>query len=72
KVQNGDMIVFDAERGVLDIKVDPEEFAKRIPDEYRPNENGMGLGREMFTYFRELAGPAANGASQFNFSNRGD
>ena len=72
KIRNGDIIVFDAERGVLDIKVDPEEFDGRIPDEYRPNENGMGLGREMFTYFRELAGPAANGASQFNFWSRGD
>jgi len=72
KIRNGDMIVFDAERGVLDIKVDAAEFEARIPDEYRPNENGMGLGREMFTYFRELAGPAANGASQFNFWSRGD
>jgi phosphogluconate dehydratase len=72
RIRDGDIIVFDAERGVLDIKVPAEEFEKRVPDEYRPNENGMGLGREMFTYFRELAGPAANGASQFNFWSRGD
>ncbi|HBQ47599.1 MAG TPA: phosphogluconate dehydratase, partial [Hyphomonas atlantica] len=72
KVRDGDVIVFDAERGVLDIKVDPVEFEARSADEYRPNDSGMGLGREMFTYFRELAGPAANGASHFKFSGRGD
>ena len=72
KVRDGDVIVFDAERGVLDIKVDPAEFEARSAGEYRPNDSGMGLGREMFTYFRDLAGPAANGASPFKFFGRGD
>ncbi|MAN45134.1 MAG: phosphogluconate dehydratase [Alphaproteobacteria bacterium] len=72
KVRDGDIIVFDAEKGVLDIKVDSEEFAARDAAEYRPNENNMGLGREMFTFFRELAGPAAAGASQFRFWDKGD
>ena len=43
KVRDGDVIVFDAERGVLDIKVDPVEFEARSADEYRPNDSGMGL-----------------------------
>lgn len=72
KVRDGDVIVFDAERGILDIKVDPAEFEARSAGEYRPNDSGMGLGREMFTYFRDLAGPAANGASHFKFFGRGD
>lgn len=72
KIRDGDVIVFDAEQGILDIKVDPEEFEKRAPAEYRPNENNIGLGREMFTFFRELAGTAASGASQFRFEGRGD
>lgn len=72
KVRDGDVIVFNAERGILDIKVDPAEFEARSAGEYRPNDSGMGLGREMFTYFRDLAGPAANGASHFKFFGRGD
>lgn len=72
KVRDGDVILFDAERGILDIKVDSAEFEARSAGEYRPNDSGMGLGREMFTYFRDLAGPAANGASHFKFFGRGD
>lgn len=70
KVRDGDVIVFDAERGVLDIKMDHDEFAKREPSPFLPNNNGLGLGREMFSYFREMAGTADNGASQFNFWGR--
>ena len=67
KVRDGDIIRFDAEKGTLDIKVDPAEFAKREVDQFRPNDSGMGLGREMFSYFRSHAGTADSGASQFHF-----
>lgn len=67
KVRDGDIIRLDAEHGRLDIKVDPEEFARREADPFRPNEGAVGLGREMFAYFREQAGTADSGASQFHF-----
>ena len=67
RVQDGDMIRFDAERGELELKVDPEEFAARKPAEFRPNTPMAGLGREMFTYFRQMSGTADTGASQFAF-----
>jgi len=67
RVRDGDMIVFDAESGKLDIKVDADEFAAREPATFRPNESESGLGREMFTYFRQISGTADTGASQFAF-----
>jgi phosphogluconate dehydratase len=67
RVQDGDVIAFNAETGTLDIKVDPAEFAARQPAEFRPNESSIGLGREMFTYFRQMSGTADTGASQFAF-----
>ena len=67
RVRDGDLIAFDSEKGTLDIKVDSETFAAREPAPFRPNESSAGLGREMFAYFRQMAGTADSGASQFSF-----
>jgi phosphogluconate dehydratase len=67
RVRDGDLIAFDSEKGTLDIKVDSETFASREPAPFRPNESSVGLGREMFSYFRQMAGNADSGASQFTF-----
>ncbi|MEZ5998045.1 MAG: phosphogluconate dehydratase [Hyphomonas sp.] len=72
KVRDGDVILFNATTGQLDIKVDPAEFAAREPAEFRPNEPASGMGREMFSYFRELSGTADTGASQFAFLHQED
>ena len=72
RVRDGDVIVFNAETGTLDIKVDPSEFAARQPAEFRPNASASGLGREMFTYFRQMSGTADTGASQFTFVTKED
>ncbi|MEZ5987499.1 MAG: phosphogluconate dehydratase, partial [Hyphomonas sp.] len=72
RVRDGDLIVFNAETGTLDIKVDPSEFAARQPAEFRPNASASGLGREMFTYFRQMSGTADTGASQFTFVTKED
>jgi phosphogluconate dehydratase len=66
-VRDGDVIVFNAETGALDIKVDADEFAARTPAEFRANASASGLGREMFSYFRQMSGTADTGASQFAF-----
>jgi phosphogluconate dehydratase len=67
RVRDGDMIRFDSEKGTLDIQVDDATFQAREPAQYRLNESAMGLGREMFSYFRQMAGTADTGASQFAF-----
>jgi phosphogluconate dehydratase len=72
RVRDGDIIVFDAEKGTLDIKVDLSEFTARQPAEFRPNASSVGLGREMFSYFRQMSGTADSGASQFAFLSEED
>ena len=67
RVRDGDLIAFDSEKGTLDIKVDDATFEAREPAQFRPNESAVGLGREMFAYFRQMAGSADAGASQFSF-----
>ncbi|MEZ5955239.1 MAG: phosphogluconate dehydratase [Hyphomonas sp.] len=72
RVRDGDVILFNATTGQLDIKVDPAEFAAREPAEFRPNEPAAGVGREMFSYFRQVSGAADTGASQFSFLHQED
>jgi len=66
KVRSGDMLVIDAEAGVLDIEIDPAEWAARpnaVP--LHQAENEVGFGRELFGVFRAAAAPAEQGASVF-------
>ncbi len=66
KVRDGDTIVIDAERGVLDIEIDPSEWnARAIEAPKHQAENEVGFGRELFGVFRAAAAPAEMGASVF-------
>ncbi|TNE62343.1 MAG: phosphogluconate dehydratase [Alphaproteobacteria bacterium] len=63
RVQNGDMIRLDAEKGELTLLVEPGEMDKRepsagpvVPDTF---------GRNLFAGFRKLVGPAGEGGSVF-------
>ena len=67
RVRDGDVIEYNATTGRLDIKVDPDELAARLPARFRPNESASGLSREMFSYFRQMSSAADMGASQFAF-----
>ncbi|WP_300375944.1 phosphogluconate dehydratase [Henriciella sp.] len=67
RVQDGDVIRLDAETGRLDIQVSEDEFAAREPAQFRPNIRGQGLGREMFSAFRDNAGRPEAGGSLFDF-----
>ncbi|MEN0078672.1 MAG: phosphogluconate dehydratase [Pseudomonadota bacterium] len=67
RVQDGDVIRVDCERGALELHVDPREFEGRPPTPFRPNESHMGLGREMFGAFRAGATETETGASLFEF-----
>lgn len=63
RVREGDIILLDAERGILEAQVDPAEFASREP--VRHSQPGAGLGRELFAPLRRIVGGAEAGASVF-------
>ena len=67
RVQDGDVIRLDAEKGELSIQVPEDAFKARQPAQYRPNIRGQGLGREMFAAFRDNAGRPESGGSLFDF-----
>jgi len=67
KVRDGDLIELDAEQGLLEVRVDPAEWALR-PSTPPPLGHDHGLGRELFGLFRAHATPAEAGATSFGVS----
>ncbi|RDU94767.1 phosphogluconate dehydratase [Trinickia dinghuensis] len=66
KVRDGDTIVIDAERGILDVEIDAGEWnARAVAAPKHQAENEVGFGRELFGVFRAAAAPAEMGASVF-------
>lgn len=66
KVRTGDMLIIDAEAGVLEIELDEQVWQSRPvaqPEHQAANE--VGFGRELFGVFRAAAAPAEHGASVF-------
>ena len=66
KVRTGDLILVDADHGVLEAQVDPAEWAQRQPEPADLSANQHGLGRELFTTFRAAATGAEQGAATFH------
>ena len=66
RIRNGDRIVLDAEKGVLDLMVDPAELAKRGRD--YPRRAEPGWGRELFAPFRAMAGEPEQGGGIFGYT----
>ncbi len=66
KVRDGDTIVIDAERGILDVETDEAQWnARPVEAPQHQAENEVGFGRELFGVFRAAAAPAEMGASVF-------
>lgn len=66
KVQTGDMLIIDAEAGVLDVELDEQIWQSRpVAQPEHQAENEVGFGRELFGVFRAAAAPAEHGASVF-------
>ncbi len=65
KVRTGDVILLDAERGILDVRLDAEELDRRPPATVDVNANRFGFGRELFNGFRDHASGAEEGAMSF-------
>ncbi|MEW9899554.1 phosphogluconate dehydratase [Chitinivorax sp. PXF-14] len=65
RVQSGDMILLDAETGVLRVEVDEAEWQAREGVTADLGGNEFGMGRELFGAFRHLATGAEHGAMSF-------
>jgi phosphogluconate dehydratase len=65
-VRNGDPIVLDGERGVLDVRVDAAEWQARRPELVDVSDSQHGMGRELFAAFRANARGAEEGAITFD------
>jgi phosphogluconate dehydratase len=61
KLRDGDMLRLDAPAGRLEVLA--EDFDTRAPAAPDLSGNDFGLGRELFTLFRQTVGPATSGAS---------
>jgi len=65
KVRDGDVILLDAIRGVLEVRVAPDEWGVREPAAMPVSllaGNGVGMGRELFSGMRRNALAAEEGA----------
>jgi phosphogluconate dehydratase len=60
-LQTGDVVRFDAEAGVLEVRLDPAVLAARSAA--RAPASKPGFGREMYGHMRAAVGPADQGAS---------
>ncbi|HRK95868.1 MAG TPA: phosphogluconate dehydratase [Rhodospirillales bacterium] len=65
KVRTGDVILLDAERGILDVRLGEEELTGRPPATVDMNANRFYFGRELFNGFRDRATGAEEGAMSF-------
>ncbi|MFD1882303.1 phosphogluconate dehydratase [Paracoccus pacificus] len=61
RVRNGDLLRLDAVTGTIDCLA--EDFGNRHPATADLSANGHGMGRELFTAFRNHCTPATEGAS---------
>jgi phosphogluconate dehydratase len=62
KIRDGDMIRIDALTGTMEALVTDVELAARPQAEADLSGNDYGMGRELFSIFRQMAGPADQGA----------
>ena len=63
RIQDGDLIRLDAIAGTLEVLADAAEFAARPATVIDLSANEFGMGRELFSPLRRIAGPADQGAS---------
>jgi phosphogluconate dehydratase len=64
-LRDGDRIRVDAMAGRLEVLVDAQEWADRVPALYRPGLDADDTGRILFANFRTHVTSAANGATIF-------
>jgi phosphogluconate dehydratase len=62
RIRDGDEILLDAPRGILEVGVGQAELESRQPVGGAKAESQSGLGRELFDGFRQLVSGAEQGA----------
>lgn len=67
KLRQGDLVLLDAEQGVLTAQVEETEWAKRETPQVELRSNEWGLGRELFAPMRAAVCDAEEGATIFAF-----
>ncbi|MBS1816174.1 MAG: phosphogluconate dehydratase [Acidobacteria bacterium] len=65
RLQDGDLLLIDAEAGKLEVLVDSEEWAQRSLATKDKELSSFGVGRELFSMFRERVSPSDQGATIF-------
>lgn len=65
KIQEGDIIRLDAVQGTLSVLLSGDELQLRNIETPDLTRNHFGMGRELFSAFRHIAGHADQGASVF-------
>ncbi len=70
KIEDGDMIRFDVQSGVVELMVEDAVIAARIIAAATLEANRHGFGRELFVSMRESVGSAEEGASIFDLAGR--
>jgi len=68
KVRDGDLMRVDADAGTLELLVDPQELSQREVEPVDLSHRQHGMGRELFSAFRKIAGRADQGASIFELA----
>jgi phosphogluconate dehydratase len=66
RVQEGDWIEVDAQRGLLCVELSAAELAARVPAQ-APLEQAAGFGLGLFSAQRRLVGPADQGATSLDW-----
>ena len=62
RVRDGDLVRLDSIAGTLEVKVPAQLWQQREPAQPDLAGNAFGLGRELFSTFRAVAGDAECGA----------
>jgi phosphogluconate dehydratase len=65
-IEDGDIIRLDAVAGTLEVKVPSEIWVTREPATADLSGFHAGVGRELFSVFRDVVGTADTGASIFS------
>ncbi|CAL61265.1 6-phosphogluconate dehydratase [Herminiimonas arsenicoxydans] len=65
KIRDGDIILLDAEAGILQALVDAAEWQQRPHASVDRSANVVGMGRELFAMFRSSVSIAEEGAATF-------
>lgn len=67
KVRDGDVVLVDGEAGILELRLDGAELARRPAAELDDELSSEGMGRELFRLQRGYASGAEEGASTLGF-----